>query len=127
MARAVNFYAEFLAFVGLLLMGIGFLAVLPPFEGFDETAHYSSLRQIADTGMLPITGSSFIDKNVIDYRRHGPKSYADPGSYEDRSGFLYFSFLSLLASLFIFVSPVNLRIGITPVPGWGGIIKLECV
>ena len=92
MARAVNFYAEFLAFVGLLLMGIGFLAVLPPFEGFDETAHYSSLRQIADTGMLPITGSSFIDKNVIDYRRHGPKSYADPGSYEDRSGFLYFSF-----------------------------------
>lgn len=55
-----------------LLVGIGYIAILPPFEGFDEYAHYSSIRQIADAGAFPFPGKSFIDKNVERYLQTAP-------------------------------------------------------
>lgn len=61
----------------LLAFGIGYIAITPPFEGFDETAHYSSLRQIADTGTIPVYGKSYLDQSVVDYQ--GPIHY-DTGS-----------------------------------------------
>ncbi len=39
-----------LLLAGIYLIGLAHIAVLPPFEGFDETGHYSYLRQIALTG-----------------------------------------------------------------------------
>jgi hypothetical protein len=39
--------------VGSLLVGLSFAALLPPFEGFDETAHYSYIEQIAETATRP--------------------------------------------------------------------------
>src|SRR5215831_2642125 len=39
-----------------LLIGLAHVAGLPPFEGFDETAHYSYIEQIAKTGTLPRFG-----------------------------------------------------------------------
>jgi hypothetical protein len=33
-----------------LSVGVGWLAILPAFEGFDETAHYSYVQQLADAG-----------------------------------------------------------------------------
>src|SRR5215211_2289592 len=36
-----------------LLIGLGHVAGLPPFEGIDETAHYSYIEQIAKTKTLP--------------------------------------------------------------------------
>ena len=36
-----------------LLIGLAHVACLPPFEGFDEVAHYSYIEQIAKTGALP--------------------------------------------------------------------------
>jgi hypothetical protein len=36
-----------------LLIGLAQVAALPPFEGIDETAHYSYIEQIAKTGALP--------------------------------------------------------------------------
>jgi hypothetical protein len=39
-----------------LLIGLAHVAGLPPFEGFDETAHYSYIEQIAKTGRLPHAG-----------------------------------------------------------------------
>lgn len=57
----------------LFLIGLGYLAILPVFEGFDENAHYSSVRQIADTGTIPIYGASFLDQEVTDYQ--GPSPY----------------------------------------------------
>ena len=56
----------------ILLIGIGYIAILPPFEGFDEYAHYSSIRQIADAGTLPLFGNSFIDRNVERYLAAAP-------------------------------------------------------
>ena len=39
-----------------LLIGLSHVAGLPPFEGIDETAHYSYIEQIAKTGTLPRFG-----------------------------------------------------------------------
>jgi hypothetical protein len=39
-----------------LLIGLAYVAYLPPFEGYDEFAHYSYIEQIAKTGKLPIVG-----------------------------------------------------------------------
>jgi hypothetical protein len=57
----------------LLLLGTGYLAILPPFEGFDEFAHYSSLRQIAHTGTIPVLGASYLDDALVRYL--GPMPY----------------------------------------------------
>ncbi|HKA79704.1 MAG TPA: hypothetical protein VKD43_06700 [Xanthobacteraceae bacterium] len=38
---------------GSLLAGLGFCVLLPPFEGFDEQAHYAYIQQIAQTGTWP--------------------------------------------------------------------------
>ena len=74
-----------------LLIGIAWILVQPPFEGFDETMHYSSIREIADTQTLPRYGHSGIARVVEEYgaraplplgQQHGvqavqPMSYAD--------------------------------------------------
>src|SRR5436190_19890894 len=61
-------YVLFLIFVGLT-----YVALQPPFEGFDEFAHYSSLRQIAHAGSLPIEGASYLDREATEYQ--GPMPY----------------------------------------------------
>jgi len=68
-SRTELFLATFILFLGL-----GYLAILPPFEGFDETAHYSSIRQIADTATIPFYGSSFIDQKIEQYMKAAPNS-----------------------------------------------------
>lgn len=60
--------------LSLFLIGVGYIAMMPPFEGFDEPAHFSSLRQIADTGTIPLFGKSYFPKDVADYG--GPVAYA---------------------------------------------------
>lgn len=75
----------------LFLIGLGYLAILPIFEGFDENAHYSSVRQIADTGTIPIYGASFLDKEVTDYQ--GPSPYGSLAPPFDE-GMTYSKFFS---------------------------------
>jgi len=70
--------AEYLLSLAILLTGIAQLAILPPFEGLDEVGHYSSIRQIAETGTMPMLGQSFISPDAIDYRAHGPSPYDLP-------------------------------------------------
>ena len=62
--------------LSLFLIGVGYIAIMPPFEGFDETAHYASLRQIADTGTIPLFGESYLPRDVADYG--GPLPYSTP-------------------------------------------------
>jgi hypothetical protein len=59
--------------LALFFTGLAYLAALPPFEGFDEPAHYSSIRQIAATGAIPLYGASRLDRSVVDYQ--GPVAY----------------------------------------------------
>jgi Predicted membrane protein (DUF2142) len=58
----------------LFLIGLGYIAITPPFEGFDEPAHFASIRLIADVRTIPLYGKSFLPKDVADYR--GPMSYS---------------------------------------------------
>jgi hypothetical protein len=60
--------------LSLFLIGVGYMAIMPPLEGFDEPAHYASLRQIADTGTIPLFGESYLPQDVADY--DGPASYS---------------------------------------------------
>lgn len=75
-----------LSAAGVLLIGIGYLAILPPFEGFDEPAHYSSARQIAYTGTVPIRGRSFIDRFVQDYEKAAPMPWGSRNPPFDQTG-----------------------------------------
>lgn len=73
------------------LVGLAWILVLPPFEGFDETAHYSSIREIADTRTVPKYGLSRIATVVEAYGAHAPLPYMQqhgvtlerPMSYRD--------------------------------------------
>jgi len=65
---------------GSLLAGIGFCALLPPFEGFDETAHYSYMAQIAETGTWPrLNGPMSAD--IDDYLNAAPTPVGGRWSY----------------------------------------------
>lgn len=78
--------------LAIFLIGLGYLAILPVFEGFDENAHYSSLRQIADTGTIPLYGSSYLNREIADYQ--GPVSYSTLTPPFDRD-LVYSKFFSL--------------------------------
>jgi Predicted membrane protein (DUF2142) len=54
-----------------LLIGLGHIALLPPFEGFDETAHYSYIQQVAETGRWPRRGDK-MSKDIDDYLKAAP-------------------------------------------------------
>jgi len=65
-----------------LLVGLAHIALLPPFEGFDETGHYSYVQQVAETGRWPRRGDR-MSKDIDDYLKaapttdsmHGPWTY----------------------------------------------------
>jgi 4-amino-4-deoxy-L-arabinose transferase-like glycosyltransferase len=82
----------FVAYVlTLFFVGLGYLAILPVFEGFDENAHFSSLREIADGKTIPVYGKSSIDKEVVDYQ--GPTAWGSLDPPFDK-GLVYSKFFS---------------------------------
>ena len=58
-------------FLATLLIGLAQVALLPPWEGFDETAHFSFIQQIADTGTWP-TGKEPLSQDVEASSRKTP-------------------------------------------------------
>ncbi len=58
-----------------LLTGIGWLSVLPPWEGFDEGAHYSSIQQLADDRSIPRQGEARLSRDVERYATLAPYAY----------------------------------------------------
>ena len=52
--------------LAILMTGLGYLGLTPIYEGFDENAHYSSVRQVALTGTVPLYGESFLDRYITD-------------------------------------------------------------
>ena len=73
--------------LAVFFTGLGYLAILPAFEGLDETGYYSSIRQIADTGTIPVYGASFIDEAI---RAHQGPMPDIPG-YHYRTYRMFFS------------------------------------
>jgi hypothetical protein len=77
-------FAAMILLAGSLLAGLGFCLLLPPFEGFDETAHYGYIQQIAQTGTWPRLNDP-MPAEVAEYLKVAPSSRARGGrwSYPD--------------------------------------------
>jgi hypothetical protein len=60
-------------FIFLILIGNIYIALTPPFEGFDEMAHFSAIRQLTYSNHYVANSNSFIDKALVDYS--GPEPY----------------------------------------------------
>ncbi len=67
-----------LLLTAVLALGLAHLLLLPPFEGFDETGHYSSILQIADAGQVPHLGDAWMAREVEAYQAAGPMPYSPP-------------------------------------------------
>jgi hypothetical protein len=67
-------------FAGSLLAGLGFCALLPLFEGFDESAHYSYIQQIAQTGTWPRLNDP-MSAEMDDYLKLAPTPMGGRWSY----------------------------------------------
>ncbi len=70
---------------GLLLAAVAFLglaqiAFLPPWEGFDETAHWSYIQELSDTGHTPRYGSDALSADLAAYP--GPMAYGATPPFE---------------------------------------------
>ena len=61
--------------LGIYAFGLSQIAMLPPFEGFDEPGHYSYLQQIAETGTWPRHGDP-MSADVDDVLKVAPTATA---------------------------------------------------
>ena len=52
------------------------MLILPPFEGFDEPAHYSYISYLADQHRIPILGVTPLDRTMEEESADLPKPYA---------------------------------------------------
>ena len=110
--QAINLFQMrtiYLYLISILLIGLGYISILPPFEGFDETAHYSRLREIKDHPLAIIERESFLDSSVVEYTGPVPYSSGEPPFDE---GFNYPKFFSDQANLDDYIkkywqSPMN--------------------
>jgi uncharacterized membrane protein YeaQ/YmgE (transglycosylase-associated protein family) len=64
----------------VLLIGVAHIAALPPFEGFDEIAHYSYIEQIAETGTWPRFDGPW-STEVDEYLQAAPSAFTGKYSY----------------------------------------------
>jgi hypothetical protein len=72
--------------LGSLLVGLAHVALLPPFEGFDETGHYSYLQQLAETGRWPVRGDR-MSKDIDDYLSAAPAADSMGGRWRYQAFF----------------------------------------
>lgn len=78
--RAAPTRALVMLLPGSLLAGLGHIALLPPFEGFDETAHYAYIQQIAETGRAPRHGE-MMSTDIDRYLRVAPSPELMQGAW----------------------------------------------
>ena len=73
--------------LAIAMVGIAHIALLPPWEGFDETAHWSYIQELADTGHPPRYGVDGLSKDIDLYRGPMPYSGAEPFDQTGRKTF----------------------------------------
>jgi len=96
--KKINVIVFFLL-AGYLCLGISHIAMLPPWEGFDETAHYSYLQQIADTGKLPRQKKARISQDVENYTLFAPVPYSSNPPMQNNGGYTYKAFFKLSSEI----------------------------
>lgn len=76
------------------LLGVAFICFLPPWEGYDEVAHYSYAQQVADTGQAPSVKHGKLTKDVETYMRLAPTPYSTTLPFDENGGITYRSWFS---------------------------------
>jgi hypothetical protein len=84
-----------LLWVATYLLGVAFICFLPPWEGYDEIAHYSYAQQLADTGTRPMLGNGQLSMDVETYRRLGPTPYSTTPPFDVNGGITYRAWFAL--------------------------------
>lgn len=79
-----------LMLAAVFFAGLAWLSFLPPFEGFDEEAHWSTISQIAHEGRIPVYGIDKLDAAITEYP--GPHPYANAPPFDQGRGVTYRSF-----------------------------------
>ena len=64
--------AIILLLLGNFLLGASYISMLPIWEGFDETAHFSYIQQVADNRKLPLDGKDPISTDIEKYYEYAP-------------------------------------------------------
>jgi hypothetical protein len=90
--------AAILLLAGTLLLGLAHIALLPPWEGFDETAHFSYLQQIADNHSRPKSGGH-LSADVERYGKIAPTPYAASPPFNENGNWTYFRFFAAPADV----------------------------
>ena len=72
-----------LLLAAVALIGLAHVAFLPPWEGFDETAHWSYVQELADTGHPPRYAVDGLSRDTDRYP--GPMTYSGSAPF-DRTG-----------------------------------------
>jgi hypothetical protein len=70
--------------IAVFLVGLATLSSLPPWEGADETAHWSYIQELADLGRAPRAGVDTLSADIARYP--GPRPYGDTEPY-DQTGY----------------------------------------
>ena len=80
--------------LGSLFLGASHIAMLPIWEGFDETAHFSYIQQVADNGKLPLDGKDPISTDIEQYYEYAPVPQALSVEFMSKDRLTYESFFS---------------------------------
>lgn len=69
--------------LALCLLGLGYTSIVPVFEGFDETAHFSRIREISfdSSHIFNAQSESLIDNYIENYRGPSPYQVGVPPPY----------------------------------------------
>lgn len=83
-----------ITWIATYLLGIAFICFLPPWEGYDEVAHYSYAQQIADIGEAPSVAQGRLSANVEAYQRSAPMPYSTTPPFDNNGGITYRTWFS---------------------------------
>ena len=78
--------------LGNLLLGVSYIAMLPIWEGFDETAHFSYLQQVADQKKIPLDDKDLLSADIEKYSKFAPIPNARSFAIKPKERLTYKSF-----------------------------------
>jgi hypothetical protein len=93
MTREEKILARSIAFIFIVLCTANVL-LLPPYEGFDESAHYSYISILSDRHEIPDFRYTPLDAVVEDDRRGLPRPYSSVPPFEVNGGITYSEFFN---------------------------------
>ena len=84
--------AIILLLLGNFLLGASYIAMLPIWEGFDETSHFSYIQLVADNRELPLDRKDPISYDVERYYDYAPIPHALSSKLKSSDRLTYKSF-----------------------------------